>query len=235
LIFLGVAFIFFARPRANEANVPKVAPQVKANGPPGTPSRWSNVENELIAPAEEITRLQKERDEAIEMMQKRVQQVESEVKESSVQQKAHLEDIEKLQKMCEQLQVEKQDLKDNNAQLAAFIVQNNMLPEEEPAEAKEAKQETLTPSTEPEKQHVSAPDPGLETETSVAKVEDFGKIDLAAIEEHAKAPEFETIDNTQPPTAQTVNKEGQEEQQVQEEQEEEEEAEVQDEKLPWQK
>lgn len=244
LVALGVAFIYFARPRANETTVPKVAPQVKTNGPPGTPARWSNVENEIIAPAEEITKLQKEKQEAEsanEELQKRMLSIEAEVKNASQEQQAHLRDIEKLQKICDQLQAEKDSLKEDNTHMAEFIMQNNLLPgankpdekPEEPAATATlpaSSDETIAPETvavttdEREDQQ--------QQQQQQQQEENTEKIDVDAIEKSAvEETQFETIDETQP-TDEKINEPDTNKEPEEEKQEEEV---IVEEKLPWQK
>ena len=237
LVALGVAFIYFARPKANETAL-KIAPQVKAIGPPGAPMRYSNVENEIVAPAEEITKLQKEKqsvEETNDQLQKRVQSVEEEVKKASEDQKAHLRDIEKLQKMCEQLETEKEKLKENNTQMAEFIMQNNLLPEETPNPTqKDEHESSAVVSSHP---NADASKEGeLPTEEGVANHTDFEKIDVEAIEKSAvDENQFQTVDETQHQNAPVAEKK----EEIQEEKEEGgeggEEEEIQEEKLPWQK
>jgi len=233
LIALGVAFIYFARPRPGETTVPKSTPQVKQTGPPGSPSRWSNVENEVVAPAEEITKLQKEKadaESAYEALQKRIQQAEEEIKNANNEQKNHLQDIQSLQTICDQLHAETDELKQQNTQLADFIVQNQILPPDEQEVNVVPQQEEDVPKTA-ETAVIPAPDPEYETpnvtvtqdETaSVANQTDF--IDIDAIEKSA----LETIDTTQPePSVQEASTDVPPSTDVQGEEEAE--------KLPWQK
>ena len=136
LVSIGVAFIYFARPKANEASNLKKAPEVKAVGPPGGETRWSQIEmnNEIAVSAEEIKKIQQEKqlaEEKNQQLQKRVEEIEQEIQKASQDQKNNLRDIEKLQEMCENLLSEKEQLKDNNMQLAEFITQHNLLPQQQ--------------------------------------------------------------------------------------------------------